>query len=81
MADPLSRRVAMKEVRLFFASPVAWLFLAAFSAVTLFSFFWLERFFARNIADVRPLFALLPVYLIFLSAAIAWGSKRGCRRQ
>lgn len=36
-------RVAKKEVALFFASPVAYLFLATFAAITLFIFFWGSR--------------------------------------
>ena len=61
--DSVARRVAQKELRLFFASPVAWLFLAAFAATTLFVFFWVESFFARNIADLRPLFEWMPLLL------------------
>ena len=45
--------VARKEFDGFFASPAAFLFLGAFLAATLFVFFWVETFFARNIADVR----------------------------
>ncbi|MEZ5557381.1 MAG: Gldg family protein [Pseudomonadales bacterium] len=73
------RRVARKELNLFFASPVGYLFLAAFLAVTLFVFFWGERFFARNVADVRPMFEWMPVLLIFLSAALTmrmWSEER-----
>lgn len=72
-------RIARKEITLFFASPVAWLFLAAFAAVTLFVFFWAEAFFARNIADVRPLFEWMPLLLIFLSATLTmrmWSEER-----
>ncbi|MEM6300717.1 MAG: Gldg family protein [Pseudomonadota bacterium] len=72
-------RVARKELQLFFASPVAWLFLAAFMVVCLFTFFWVEAFFARNIADVRPLFEWMPLLLIFLSAALtmrSWSEER-----
>jgi ABC-2 type transport system permease protein len=75
----VARRVAQKEVLLFFASPVAWLFLASFTAVTFFIFFWLESFFARNIADIRPLFEWMPVLLIFLSGALTmrmWSEER-----
>ena len=77
--DSAVRRVAQKEARLFFASPVAWLFLASFAAVTLFVFFWVEAFFARNIADIRPLFQWLPILLIFLCAALTmrmWSEER-----
>ena len=63
--ERVGRRVAQKEVLLFFSSPVAWLFLASFTATTFFIFFWVESFFARNVADVRPLFEWMPVLLIF----------------
>ncbi len=72
-------RIAAKEVTLFFASPVAYLFLAAFAAVTLFVFFWGEAFFSRNIADVRPLFEWMPVLLIFLTSTLTmrlWSEER-----
>ena len=77
--NSIARRVAQKEIRLFFDSPVAWLFLICFSAVTLFTFFWVESFFARNVADVRPLFEWMPILLIFLSAALTmrmWSDER-----
>ncbi|HEC19892.1 MAG TPA: ABC transporter permease, partial [Gammaproteobacteria bacterium] len=73
------RRIARKEFRGFFASPAAFLFLGAFLAVTLFVFFWVETFFARNLADLRPLFQWMPVLLIFLVAALtmrSWSEER-----
>ena len=73
------RRIAGKELAHFFTSPIAYLFLAAFLAVTLFVFFWGEAFFARNIADVRPVFEWLPVLLVFLAAALSmrmWSDER-----
>lgn len=72
-------RIARKELTLFFASPIGYLFLLVFLAVTLFVFFWGEAFFARNVADVRPMFEWLPVLLIFLSAALTmrmWSEER-----
>ena len=71
MADRFSSvpSIARKEFRGFFATPAAYLFLGGFLAVTLFVFFWVETFFARNIADVRPLFEWFPLLLIFL---VAW---------
>lgn len=77
MADVMN--TARKEFRSFFASPAALLFLGAFLAATLFIVFWLEAFFARNIADVRPLFQWMPVLMIFLVAALtmrAWSEER-----
>ena len=53
--------VARKEFRGFFASPAAYLFIGGFLAVTLFIVFWVSAFFARNIADVAPMFAWMPV--------------------
>ena len=73
------RRIAGKELAHFFSSPIAYLFLAAFLGVTLFVFFWVEAFFARNIADVRPMFEWLPVLLVFLAAALTmrmWSDER-----
>ncbi len=72
-------RVARKELWAFFSSPVAYIFLGAFLAVSLFVFFWVETFFARNIADVRPLFEWMPLLLIFLVAALTmrlWSEER-----
>lgn len=72
-------RIARKELTLFFASPIAYLFLIAFSAITLFIFFWGESFFSRNIADVRPLFEWMPLLLIFLCSTLTmrmWSEER-----
>ena len=72
-------QVAAKELQLFLASPIAWLFFAAFAAITLFVFFWGEAFFARNIADVRPMFEWMPVLLIILGSTLTmrmWSEER-----
>ena len=58
--------ITRKELNAYFGSPMALIFLGAFLAVTLFTFFWVETFFARGIADVRPLFRWMPLLLIFL---------------
>ena len=62
--------IAAKELRGYFNSAVALIFLATFLAVVLFTFFWVDKFFARGLADVRPLFEWLPLLLIFLVAAL-----------
>jgi len=75
----MALRIAGRELAHFFSSPIAYLFLAAYLAVTLFVFFWGEAFFARNISDVRPMFEWLPVLLIFLAAALTmrmWSDER-----
>ncbi|MEG3766121.1 Gldg family protein [Alteromonas sp. 14N.309.X.WAT.G.H12] len=72
-------QINRKEFRSFFSTPAAYLFLGGFMAATLFVFFWVETFFARNIADVRPLFQWLPLLLIFLVASLtmrAWSEER-----
>lgn len=63
-----------KELRSYFLSPIALIFLGVFLVAVLFAFFTSTRFFARNIADVRPLFEWLPLLLIFLVAAITMRS-------
>ncbi len=65
-----SLALARKELKTYFGSPLALIFLGAFLAVTLFVFFWVEGFFARNLADVRPLFTWMPVLILFLVAAL-----------
>ncbi|MFN8596501.1 MAG: Gldg family protein [Anaerolineae bacterium] len=62
--------ITRKELNAYFGSPMALIFLGAFLAVTLFAFFWIDTFFARGIADVRPLFRWMPLLLIFLVAAL-----------
>ena len=73
------RRIAGKETTLFFTSPVAYLFLAAFVSVSFFAVFWGEAFFARNLADARPLFEWMPILLLFLCSALTmklWSEER-----
>ena len=63
----------------FFSSLAAFIFIGVFLAVCLFTFFWVARFFARNIADIRPLFEWMPVLLIFLVAGLTmrmWSEER-----
>lgn len=62
--------ITRKELDSYFGSPMALIFLGAFLAVTLFTFFWVETFFARGIADIRPLFKWMPLLLIFLVASL-----------
>jgi len=62
--------ITRKELRGYFGSPMALIFLGAFLAAALFSFFWVDTFFARGIADVRPLFRWMPALMILLVAAL-----------
>jgi ABC-2 type transport system permease protein len=61
---------ARKELNSYFSSPLALIFVGVFLVATLFSFFWVNTFFARGIADVRLMFSSMPVLLIFLVAAL-----------
>jgi ABC-2 type transport system permease protein len=62
--------ITRKELNGYFGSPMALIFIGVFLAATLFTFFWLDTFFARGIADVRSLFRWMPLLLIFLVAAL-----------
>ncbi len=62
--------IIRKELNSYFGSPLAAIFLGTFLAAVLFLFFTIETFFARGIADVRPLFRWMPLLLIFLLAAL-----------
>jgi ABC-2 type transport system permease protein len=62
--------ITRKELRAYFLSPIAFIFLGTFLFVTLLTFLWVTPFFSRNIADIRPLFLWLPRLLIFLAAAM-----------
>jgi ABC-2 type transport system permease protein len=62
--------ITRKELKAYFGSPMATIFVGTFLLSVLFSFFWKETFFARNIADIRPLFLWMPILMIFLVAAL-----------
>ena len=63
--------LAKKELRGYFNSAVALIFLGAFLVGVLYTFFWYEKFFARGLADLRPLFEWMPKLLIILVSALA----------
>lgn len=62
--------IAGKELKLYFGSPMALIFVGVFLALTLFVFFWVDSFFARGAADVRALFEWMPLLMILLVAAL-----------
>ena len=73
------KSIARKELDVFFSSFTAIIFLGSFLLVTLFVFFWVDTFFSRNIADLRPLFERMPVLMIFLCSALSmrmWSEER-----
>jgi ABC-2 type transport system permease protein len=73
------RQIAGRELSAFFSSLAAFIFLAAFLASVYFIFFWADPFFARNIADLRPVFEWMPTLMIFLVSALTmrmWSEER-----
>ena len=71
--------VIKKELRGYFNSAIAVIFLAAFLLAVLAMFFWVEKFFARGLADLRPLFEWMPRLLIILVSALSmrqWADER-----
>jgi len=71
--------IAKKEIYSFFDSATAILFVGTFLLSSLFMFFWVETFFARNISDIRPFFEWMPVLLIFLISALTmrlWSEEK-----
>ena len=73
------RTVMKKELRGYFNSALAVIFLAVFLAVVLLTFFGVEKFLARGLADLRPLFKWMPALLIILASALSmrlWADER-----
>src|SRR5215470_1033392 len=71
--------VLKKELRGYFNSAIAVIFLTFFLAFALGTFFWWEKFFARGVTDLRPLFEWMPKLLIILVSALAmrlWADER-----
>ncbi len=62
--------ITRKELRSYFGSPIAFMFIGVFLFTTITSFFWVDTFFARGIADVRPLFHWAPLLMILLTSAL-----------
>jgi ABC-2 type transport system permease protein len=75
----MMKTVIKKELRGYFNSAIAVIFLAVFLSVALITFFGVEKFFARGLADLRPLFEWMPRLLIILVSALAmrmWAEER-----
>jgi ABC-2 type transport system permease protein len=62
--------LAKREFISFFASPVALAFLGLFLVGQLVKFFYIDYFFSYGLADVRSLFANMPLMLIILVGAL-----------
>lgn len=65
------RTIAAKEFRSYFYTPVAYVWLLTF--VVLVNWFFFRMFFISRQADLRPLFSLMPWFLLFLIPAMTMG--------
>jgi len=73
------RAVAGRELRSYFNSPIAYVFLLVFAGAALFTFFNVNTFFARGIADLRGLFDAIPLLMVLLVPALTmrlWAEER-----
>lgn len=71
--------IAGREVRGYFDSPVAYVFIAAFLLLAGVPFFFLEGFFAANAASLRGYFGLMPLILSLLVPALTmrlWAEEK-----
>ena len=64
------RSVALRELRSYFTSPIAYIFLVVFVLAALFTFFNVQAFFARGQADLRGLFEAIPLLTLLLVPAL-----------
>jgi len=59
-----------KELRSYFNSPIAYIAVLFFLVFTSVWLFYIQHFFAQNVADLRPYFAIMPLVFIILLPAI-----------
>ncbi len=64
------KAVALRELRSYFNSPIAYVFLLVFVGAALFTFFNVQAFFARGQADLRGLFEAVPLLMLLLVPAL-----------
>ncbi len=73
------RIIAKREIRSYFGTPVAYVFIVIFLALTGALTFYLGGFFARGQADLQPFFVYHPWLYLFFIPAIAmrlWAEER-----
>ncbi|RMF01450.1 MAG: ABC transporter permease, partial [Alphaproteobacteria bacterium] len=71
--------IAKRELRAYFGTPLAYVFLIIFVALTGAFTFYVGNFFERGQADLRPFFAYHPwLYLLFVPAVAMrlWAEER-----
>jgi ABC-2 type transport system permease protein len=75
----MMKTIIKKELRGYFNSAIAAIFLSVFLAIVLMMVFGWEKFFARGLADLRPMFDWMPAMLIVLVSALSmrmWADER-----
>jgi len=71
--------LAKRELRAYFNSPIAYVFLLVFAGAALFTFFNINAFFSRGRADLRGLFDAVPFLMVLLVPALTmrlWAEER-----
>ncbi len=71
--------IIKKEIKSYFNSPIAYIVLVAFLVFSSVWLFYLQQFFARDVASLRIYFGIIPVVFIFLMPAItmrSWAEER-----
>tara|TARA_B000000557_G_scaffold262127_1_gene262327 strand:+ start:53 stop:766 length:714 start_codon:yes stop_codon:yes gene_type:complete len=63
--------ICKKELRSFFATPMAYIFLVVFALLN--GYFFTNRFFLYNQSDMRALFDIIPIVYLFFIPAISMG--------
>ena len=63
--------VARRELAFYFNSPIAYIAIVLFLVVSGSYLFWINRFFDNDQATMRPLFEMMPVFLILYLPAIS----------
>ena len=62
--------ILRKELRSYFNSPIAYIAVLFFLVFTSVWLFYIQQFFAQNVADLRSYFAIMPLVFIILLPAI-----------
>ncbi|MFQ5670148.1 MAG: ABC transporter permease [Acidobacteriota bacterium] len=64
------RAMALRELRSYFNSPIAYIFLLVFVGAALVTFFNMNAFFSQGRADLRGLFESIPLLMVLLVPAL-----------
>ncbi|MBC8174086.1 MAG: ABC transporter permease subunit [Candidatus Marinimicrobia bacterium] len=68
---PNVKTIFLKEIRAYFNSPMAYIFLVIFAIIN--GYFFTNTFFLINQSDLRSLFSIVPIVYLFFIPAIAMG--------